>query len=148
MLEPGCFSCDVLAREDPAPRESIVRTEHWAAAVAFNSTLPGWLVVYPTDHVTAFIDLSPAAADELGGLLRRLSLALTAVTGCVKTYQMQFSEAEGFAHLHVHLVPRLPDQPESARGPRVFTYLAEDDVDWLAEAERDAIARSLRAALP
>ena len=56
-------------------------------------------------------------ADDLGGLVRSLGTALEAVTGCVKTYLMQFSEAEGFSHLHLHLVPRLPDHPEDARGP-------------------------------
>jgi diadenosine tetraphosphate (Ap4A) HIT family hydrolase len=60
---------------------------------------------------------------------------------------MQFSEAEGFSHLHLHLVPRLPDHPESARGPRVFAYLTEDQGKWLPATERDTIARSLRAAL-
>ncbi|MGI8666079.1 MAG: HIT family protein, partial [Jatrophihabitans sp.] len=59
----------------------------------------------------------------------------------------QFSEAEGFSHLHVHLVPRLPDLPESARGPRVFSYLTDDQARWLSEAKLDTIAVSIRAAL-
>ena len=78
-----------------------------------------------TRHVASFTELTPEAADELGGLVRRLGTALEAVTGCVKTYLMQFSEAEGFSHLHVHLVPRLPDHPEDARGPRVIA--SKDD---------------------
>lgn len=49
-----------------------------------------------------------------------MSKALDQVTGCVKTYLMQFSEAEGYSHLHLHLVPRMPDHPEHARGPSVF----------------------------
>ena len=114
---------------------------------AFNSTLPGWLILLPTRHVTAFTELTPEAADELGGLVRRLSVALETVTGCVKTYVMQFSEAEGFTHLHLHLVPRLPDQPEDMRGPRVFAYLSEDQAGWLPETERDRIAMAVRAAL-
>ncbi|MEO5743215.1 MAG: hypothetical protein ABIQ53_01325 [Terracoccus sp.] len=43
--------------------------------------------------------------DEVGGLVHRLSSALGQVTGCVKTYLMKFSEAEGFAHPHVRVVP-------------------------------------------
>jgi len=104
-------------------------------------------VLLPTRHVASFTELTPAAADELGGLVRRLGAALESVTGCVKTYLMQFSEADGFSHLHLHLVPRLADQPEDARGPRVFAYLADDESQWLSEAERDAIALSVRAAL-
>ena len=59
---------------------------------------------------------------------------------------MQFSEAEGFSRLF-HLVPRMPDQPEAARGPRVFTYLTDDRSRWIPEVERDALALSLRNAL-
>ena len=65
----------------------------------------------------------------------------------MKSYLMQFSEAEGFSHLHVHLVPRMADQPVERRGPQVFGYLSDDEARWLTEAERDALALSLRAAL-
>lgn len=126
----------------------IVESDHWVVAHAFNSTLPGWLVIVPTRHLTAFTDLSAEAADELGGLVRRVSLALEQVTGCVKTYLMQFSEAEGFSHLHLHLVPRGPDHPATAKGPKVFSYVSDDESTWLSEAERDRIALALRAALP
>ena len=146
-LVPGCYSCDQQAVGSPPPREDVVRTEHWRVVHSFNSTLPGWLVLLPTRHVTSFTALTPAAADELGGLVRRLSAALESVTGCVKTYLMQFSEAEGFSHLHLHLVPRSPDHPDDARGPRVFVYLTEDETRWLPTTERDRIALSLHAAL-
>jgi diadenosine tetraphosphate (Ap4A) HIT family hydrolase len=144
---PGCFPCDQRAAGSLPPREDVVHTDHWRVAHAFNSTLPVWLVLLPNRHVSSFTELTPEAADELGGLVRRLGAALEAVTGCVKTYLMQFSEAEGFSHLHLHLVPRLPDHPESARGPRVFAYLTEDQGKWLPATERDTIARSLREAL-
>ena len=146
-LVPGCFACDQQAAVVLPPREDVVHTDHWRVAHAFNSTLPGWLVLLPIRHVASFTELTPEAADELGGLVRRLGAALEAVTGCVKTYLMQFSEAEGFTHLHVHLVPRLPDQPEDAREPRVFAYLTDDQTQWLPATQRDAIALSVRAAL-
>lgn len=61
---------------------------------------------------------------------------------------MQFSEAEGFSHLHLHLVPRMADQPAARRGPLVFGYLSGDADRWLAEGERDALALALRAEMP
>ncbi len=146
-LVSGCFPCDQQATDALPPREDVVHTDHWRVAHAFNSTLPGWLVLLPTRHVTSFTELTPEAADELGGLVRRLGTALETVTGCVKTYLMQFSEAEGFSHLHLHLVPRLPDQPEDVRGPRVFAYLKDDQAQWLPVPELDAIALSVREAL-
>ncbi len=146
-LVPGCYSCDQQGSASLPPREDILHTRHWRIVHAFNSTLPGWLVLVPTRHVTAFTQLTPAAADELGGLVRRLSAALECVTGCAKTYLMQFSEAEGFSHLHLHLVPRSVDHPDDARGPRVFAYLTEDETQWLPADDLDRLALSLRAAL-
>lgn len=124
-----------------------MRTEHWRASHAFNSTLRGWLVLLPTRHLTSFVELAPQAADELGGLVRDLSTALEQVTGCTKTYLMQFSEAEGFSHLHLHLVPRMADQPEELRGPRVFGHLTDDRSRWLSEQERDEVAAAIRDAM-
>lgn len=146
-LASGCFSCDQEATPSLPPRDDLAGTAHWRVAHAFNSTLPGWLVVLPRRHTLSMTDLTPEAADELGGLLRRLALALQSVTGCVKTYLMQFSEAEGFSHLHLHLVPRMSTHPEDALGPKVFAYLTEDQSQWLPPQERDGIALSLRAAL-
>lgn len=146
-LVPGCFACNHQASSSLPPREDVTHTDHWRVAHAFNSTLPGWLVINPTRHLTSFTELAPAAADELGGLVHRLSAALELVTGCTKTYLMQFSEADGFSHLHVHLVPRMPDHPADARGPKVFVYLNDDPAQWLPESQRDSIALSLREAL-
>jgi diadenosine tetraphosphate (Ap4A) HIT family hydrolase len=122
-LVPGGFPCDQQAAISLPPREDVVHTDHWRVAHALNSALPGWLVLLPTRHVASFTELTPEAADELGGPVRRLGGALEVVTGCVKTYLMQFSEADGFSHLHLHLAPRLPNDPEDARGPHVFAYL-------------------------
>jgi diadenosine tetraphosphate (Ap4A) HIT family hydrolase len=146
-LEAGCYSCDQQGASSLPPREDVVHTAHWRVAHAFNSTLPGWLVLLPTRHVTSFTELSADAADELGGLVTGLSRALERVTGCVKTYLMQFSEAEGFSHLHLHLVPRQAEHPADARGPKVFAYLTDDPDRVLDEAERDALALALRAEL-
>lgn len=143
----SCHPCRNEARDMLLPRENVLLTPHWRAAHAFNSTLPGWLVLVPRVHVTAFADLSPAAADELGGLIRALSVALRDVTGCVKTYVMQFAEAEGFGHLHVHLVPRAADLPDEFKGPRVFGYLTDDESQWLPTDTLDAVATRVAAAV-
>ena len=147
-LLPGCFNCDLQAMPSLPPRDDVVHTDQWRVGHGFNSTLPGWLVIVPTRHIESFTELTPEAADELGGLVRRLGIALEEVTGCVKTYLMQFSEADGFSHLHLHLVPRMPEHPEEARGPRVFAYLSDDEAQWLPETERDAVATAVRDALP
>jgi len=75
-LVPGGFPCDQQAAISLPPREDVVHTDHWRVAHAFNSALPGWLVLLPTRHVASFTELTPEAADELGGLVRRLGGAL------------------------------------------------------------------------
>lgn len=142
-----CYNCRQTAAASLPPRESIVRTSTWRVAHAFDTALPGWLVVAPTTHVTALDELPREAHAELGTLLGSLSAALRAVTGCVKTYVMQFSEQDGYEHLHVHLVPRMADQPAERRGARVFGYLGVPESEQVPAEERDRIALALRAAL-
>ena len=139
-----CYNCGINARPDRPPREDVMSTRHWRVAHAFDTDLPGWLVLAPTTHVTAIADLDSEAAAELGSLLRDLSVALRAETGCLKTYVMQFSEAEGFAHLHFHLVPRMPDQPAEHRGPKVFAHLGHPESSRVTESARDDLALRLR----
>jgi diadenosine tetraphosphate (Ap4A) HIT family hydrolase len=143
-LVDGCYSCEQQRTLNRPPREDVVSSAYWRAAHAFNSTLPGWLVIVPARHLLSFAELTKEEAAELGDLVRRLSVVLQEVTGCVKTYLMQFSEAEGFGHLHLHLVPRMADQPEHVRGPRIFAYLSEPESAWLSEARRDEVAIAIR----
>ena len=60
---------------------------------------------------------------------------------------MFFAEAEGFEHLHIHVVPRLPDFEHDVTGPRVFAFLDQPEPAWLSTAEQDRIATELRAQL-
>jgi len=142
-----CYTCRGEDRFDDLPvRERIAADRHWRVAHAFNTTLPGWLVLVPRRHVTAIADLDDAEAATLGGWQVRLSRALREVTGCVKTYVIQLAEAEGFAHVHFHVVPRAADLPADRRGPAVFGYLVRAG-DGLGEDRRDAVAAALRARL-
>ena len=112
----------------------------------FNSSLEGWLILAPLRHVNSLDELTPDEAVELGRLLRQASIALKSVVGCEKTYVMLFAEAEGFAHLHVHVVPRMHDQPDERKGPAIFGYLS--DGNPLTAEHRDQLAASLRSAWP
>jgi diadenosine tetraphosphate (Ap4A) HIT family hydrolase len=141
----SCYACDQSVPDAPF-RERLVRVGGWRVAHDFNSSLPGWLVLAPLRHVLALAELTAEEALTLGDLLRKASIALTAVTGCEKTYVMLFAEADGFAHLHVHVVPRMADQPEDRRGPAVFGYLT--DGHPLSPERRDEVASALAAAWP
>ncbi len=143
-----CYTC---AREAEAatlpPRESIAVDAHWRVAHAFNSALPGWLVLVPRRHVTSIAELSDAAAQTLGVWQVRLSRALHEVLGCQKTYVAQFAEAEGFSHVHFHVVPRPPDLAQELRGPRVFQLLGATGPGRVSDQRMDDLARALAARL-
>jgi diadenosine tetraphosphate (Ap4A) HIT family hydrolase len=141
----SCYACDHAGPDAPF-LERIVRGGAWRVAHDIDSSLPGWLILVPERHVQALHELTPAEAVDLGTLLRKASIALRTVTDCVKTYVMLFAEDDGFAHLHVHLVPRMPDQPDDRRGTRIFGYVTEGEP--LSAEAREQFGRALIEAWP
>lgn len=144
-VSTGCYACEQSTADAPF-RERFVRQGGWRVAHDFNSSLEGWLILAPLRHVKSLDELTADEAVELGSLLRGASIALKSVTGCQKTYAMLFAEAEGFAHLHVHVVPRMDDQPDDRKGPAVFGYLTDGQA--LPPERRDEIAAALLAVWP
>jgi diadenosine tetraphosphate (Ap4A) HIT family hydrolase len=143
-----CYTCaqEAAGRNAP-PWERIAADDHWRVAHAFNTAVPGWLVLVPRRHVTALADLTDAEAASLGGWQVRLSRALARVLGCQKTYVAQFAEADGFAHVHFHVVPRPPDLARDLRGPRIFQLLGVGESAQIGEDEMNRLAAELAAQL-
>jgi diadenosine tetraphosphate (Ap4A) HIT family hydrolase len=143
-----CFACANNERIGALPpREEILVSGSWRVVHAFGTSLPGWLVVLPTRHVRALHELSRDEAAQLGEVLHRASHALQEVVGCEKAYFVFFAEAEGFEHLHVHVIPRMGWFTPKERGPGVFTMLGVSPEDEVSEQDRDDLARRLRGAL-
>ncbi|MDF3300273.1 HIT family protein [Streptomyces tropicalis] len=146
MKTPDCYACSQEAQFGSlAPRERVAFDPHWRVAHDFKTALPGWLVLLPRRHVTAVHDLTDTEAAALGGWQVRLSRALADLTGCVKTYVVQFAEAEGFAHVHFHIVPRAADLPPEHRGVGVFDLLRRPAEERVTAEQADRIALDLRA---
>ena len=144
------MTCALVARRDAgeAPLwDSILRTAYWDVAHNYHTALPGWLVLVARRHIEAIDELTADEAHELGVLLRRVSLALKAVTGCAKTYVIQFAEAADHPHVHFHVVPRMPDLPESHRGPNIFNYMRIAEDERVSDATMNAIATAIREQL-
>jgi diadenosine tetraphosphate (Ap4A) HIT family hydrolase len=143
-----CFSCEQSSRVGSLPpREEIYVDDVWRVAHAIGCALPGWLVVMPRRHITVLDELDGAELAPLGPLLGRLTTALRTLTGCAKTYVALFAEAEGFSHLHFHVVPRMPDFTAEQRGPRSLHAFLDAGERAVPEAEMDRIALSLQAEL-
>jgi diadenosine tetraphosphate (Ap4A) HIT family hydrolase len=143
-----CYSCTQDAAGSEAPLwERIAVDEHWRVAHAFRTAVPGWLVLVPRRHITTLAELTDAEAASLGTWQVRLSRALASVLGCQKTYVAQFSEADGFAHVHFHIVPRPPDLARELRGPRIFQLLGAADDVQVGTDEMSRIAAELAVQL-
>jgi diadenosine tetraphosphate (Ap4A) HIT family hydrolase len=150
MTTLHCESCTRLIRRDQgtAPLwDAIYRTTFWDVVHSYNTSLPGWLVLVARRHIEAIAELTPAEAAELGLLLQRVSRALHATTGCLKTYVIQFAEAAEHPHVHVHIVPRMADHPPERRGPQVFAYLGVTDQERLDDGTMNELAQRIQTRL-
>lgn len=97
--------------------------------------------------MAAIDEMSAAEAAELGTLLQQVSLSLKQITGCQKTYVMQFAEHPQHPHVHFHVVPRMKEQPETHRGPQVMKYLQVSEDETVAEDVMNALGEQIRQAL-
>ena len=146
--ESACLSC-VQDAQDPTrhPENWIASDDHWRISHAVGAAVAGWLVLVPRRHVVTIADLTDEEAAALGTWQVRLSRALHAVTGCAKTYVVQFAERAGFEHVHFHIVPRADGLPHELQGPRVFALLNKPDQPAVSSAEVTRISAALHAHL-
>lgn len=145
-----CMTCILLAARDTGERplwDAIYRTRFWDVVHSYNTALPGWTVLVARRHIEAIADLSPEESVELGRLITATSQALHDVTRCLKTYIIQFAEAAEHPHVHVHVVPRMADQPLDRAGPKIFGYLGVPESQRVPEQTMNQIAQAMRAAL-
>ncbi|MCF6467720.1 HIT family protein [Nonomuraea sp. MG754425] len=144
MIAQNCYTCEQEGQfESLPPREKVGYDEYWRVAHAIDTALPGWLVLVPRRHIATIAELTDGEALTLGLWQVRLSRALHELTGCVKTYVIQFAEREGFSHVHFHLVPRMPDLPLHLHGPNVFDLMCPSEKDAVSTDEMNEIAIKL-----
>lgn len=147
---PACRSCQLIKRRDDgeAPRwDAVLRTPSWDIAHADNTSLEGWTVIVLRRHAATLAEMTAEEADELGGLVRRVSRALTDLTGCGKTYVAQFAEHPQHHHVHFHVIPVPVDNPDEHRSYRIFARLGVPDDQRVPEVRMNEIAATLASAL-
>ncbi|MAU08723.1 MAG: HIT family protein [Anaerolineaceae bacterium] len=147
---PVCQTCQLIKKRDEgtAPLwDSIYRTSYWDVVHSYNTALPGWTVLVCQRHIAAIDEMTEEEAIDLGLLMRRVSIILKEITGCAKTYVIQFAEHPDHPHVHFHLVPRMSDQPDDYKSTRIFNYLGVDEQERVGEEDMNRIANQLRARL-
>ena len=145
-----CKTCQLVARRDEgvAPLwDSIHRTLFWDVAHCYETSLPGWLVLVARRHIASLDELTEPEAVELGQLIRNISFALKEVTGCLKTYVLQFAEAPEHQHVHFHIIPRMADLPDERRSTRIFGYLGVPEEERISQDVMNTIALKIQERL-
>lgn len=139
----GCYTCELIAQRDvgKAPLwDSIVRTEYWDIVHAYNTSLRGWLVLVLRRHIITVAEMTEAEAAVLGNLIRSVSIALQEITGCTKTYVVQFAEQSEHPHVHFHIIPRMPGLSEEYTSTRIFNLLGVPASERVSEESMNEIA--------
>ena len=150
MTTNPCETCTrlITRNQGTAPLwDAIYHTDFWDVVHSYNTSLPGWLVLIARRHIEAVAELTPPEAADLGLLIQRVSQALQATTGCIKTYVCQFAEAAEHPHVHFHIVPRMADQPRERRGSHVFAYLGVAEHERVEEATMNELGQRVRERL-
>ena len=108
--------------------------------------MEGWLVLVARRHIGSLAEMSLGEAAELGPLIQRALAALRQVTKCEKTYLMQFAEDPDHPRVHIHVVRRRADHPDSALGANVFELLSDDPTLTVPEDRMNQLAEQIRRA--
>jgi diadenosine tetraphosphate (Ap4A) HIT family hydrolase len=146
----NCKTCEMIVNRNAGavpPWDSIYRTPLWDVAHSYNTSLPGWLVLVVRRHIESLDELTEPEAVELGRLIRKASFALKEVTGCIKTYMIQFAENEEHQHVHIHIIPRMADQPENRHSTQIFGYLNVPEEERVSQEVMNAIAEKVQKIL-
>jgi diadenosine tetraphosphate (Ap4A) HIT family hydrolase len=101
----GCLACDVLAGRIEVPGGTIAETDHWHADHCLGPFGVGAVVVKTKDHVEDLWHLPDAAAEELGGFLRRISTAIVEGLGAERAYLTMWVDKPPH-HVHMVVYPR------------------------------------------
>lgn len=142
-----CKTCELIARRNAGvapPWDCIYRTSLWDVAHSYDTALPGWLVLVARRHIESLDELTDPEAVELGRLIRKASFALKEVTGCIKTYVIQFADTAEHPHVHFHIIPRMADEPDNRHGTQIFGYLGVPEAERVSQEVMNAIAVKVR----
>jgi diadenosine tetraphosphate (Ap4A) HIT family hydrolase len=120
---------------------------HWLIEHAYPVGLLGWMVIVLRRHAAALHELSPAEFSELGQLQAALIPLLRELRGAEREYVACFAEAEGFRHVHFHVVPVRADFPAHLRGARSLMLLTVEEADAVSAEEIREFCSALRTRL-
>lgn len=136
---PACPFCAIASGS--APAALVLRTANLCAFLDERPVFKGHVLVVPRRHVADFAALTAAEMAPLFGAAQRIARAQEAGIGAHGSFvAVNHRISQSVPHLHVHVVPR-----NKGDGLRGFFW---PRVRYDGDAERDAIAARIAAALP
>jgi diadenosine tetraphosphate (Ap4A) HIT family hydrolase len=110
VTTPNCLPCQLEDADDSAV---VFRDQLWAAELAPDYEVPGWLFLRTRRHAERITGLTSEELASYGRRTRDLVAAVGAVMAAEVTYQLVFGES--FPHFHALIVPRPDTVPADRR---------------------------------
>ncbi|MBD2423361.1 diadenosine tetraphosphate hydrolase [Cyanobium sp. FACHB-13342] len=130
---PACAICAVHHDASSRGQYEIARGRLWLLRHHPDpAPLPGWLLLDSCRHLAGPADFTPLEAQAWGPAVRWASALVRELTACDRVYAIAFGE--GAPHLHLHLIPRFAQDPQTAA--------------WSVADHYRAVAAGGRAAAP
>jgi ATP adenylyltransferase len=109
----GCILCLIRDRDEAVLDLSVHRDPLFIAAVNLYPYNPGHLLVFPARHLTDLRELTPEEDAHLARLTRYLLDRLDGLNraaGYNLGYNMGRAAGASIDHLHLHIIPRFPNE--------------------------------------
>jgi ATP adenylyltransferase len=110
---PGCILCLIRDRDEAVVDLSVHRDPLFIAAVNLYPYNPGHLLVFPARHLTDLRQLTAQEEAHLARLTRYLLDSLDRLNragGYNLGYNMGRAAGASIDHLHLHIIPRFPNE--------------------------------------
>ncbi|MBN1971047.1 MAG: HIT family protein [Candidatus Delongbacteria bacterium] len=120
----NCKSCDSNnGIKRISPGDTIFEGKYWLIEHAYPTSLKGWTVIVLKRHCEEMHNLSTNEFQELATIQEKLVKSLKNIFDSKREYIFCFAEADGFKHIHFHVVPKHDEFNEDFIGVKVFHYL-------------------------
>lgn len=118
----NCLFCKIVANESPS--YTVYEDEYTRAFLDIYPSVSGHTVVILKKHSWTILDYTPEELSYLMGTVQKVVAALTALYKTeVFTLGINHKEEQGVHHLHIHILPRFPDD-----GGGVIQSIVENNV--------------------
>jgi len=108
-----CILCAVCSKDRAVTKLEVYRTEHWVASVNLHPYNPGHILLFPVRHVADVRELKKVECSTLQPLTALCLDVLDAAyspSGYNVGYNIGRQAGASIEHLHLHIVPRFPNE--------------------------------------